>query len=141
MDAVSSVAIKSVDSKNFFTIRNLLLLPGLSSISRPFDNFLFVLVGHLQSVDSVLTRPDGECLDYLLLVDEKGDGTFLLPIGLEDWRCHTVREGGSNASHEIVFRVIPNLDLGQLNKLLFEHFLHFRLSRPFEVYFAFLVNG
>ena len=100
-----------------------------------------MLVGNLEPIDSVLTRPDSEGLGSLFLVDMESDGAVLFPSGLEDGRLASIGEGSPNTSHEIVLRVIPYLDLSQLNHLLFEHFLHFGLSGPFEIDLAVLVHA
>ena len=141
LNAVPTVAVQPVNPSNIFTIGNLLFLPVLSHIARPIDNFLSVLVGNLKSIDSVLTRPNGECLGSFLLIYVESDRAVLLPSGLEDGGLASIGEGGPDASHEIVLGVVPNLDLSQFNHLFFEHLLHFRLSGPLEIYLAVLVHA
>ena len=68
------------------------------------------------------------------------DGAILLPGSLEDRRLASIGECCSDASHEVVLRVVPNLDLSQLDHLLFEHLLHFGLSGPLEVDLAVFVH-
>ena len=139
--AVPTVAVESVDPGNIFTVRNLLLFPFLSYVTRPVNDFVLVLVCNLQTVNAILTRPNSKSLSPLVWIDSQSDGALLLTCGLEDGWLLAVREGSSNTSHEVVLRVIPNLKLSQFDHLLLKHFLHLGFSWPLEVNLTTLMSA